>query len=294
MKPSRILFGSFFVVGGLLLLLAKLDVLHLDLGSIWKFWPVVLVLWGITFLTGARVAKTVIAAIAGILLALILYTIVEGWGSFTDRRTTTSQTFVQTYDSSVKKAFLTFQSGGGTFVLEDTCADLFRGESETNFGKYTLGSETTEGERRLYLRLEGESGKGVHWGKNTVNMRLNPDPEWDLSFDAGAASLTLDLTQFAVSRVKIHAGASKVVLILGERQEDCSVNVDAGISSVKVRVPSSAGTEITSEGALSSRSYHGFESEGKGHYRTENYSSASRRIAVILHAGVSSLSVERY
>jgi hypothetical protein len=292
MKSSRILFGSFFVVGGVLLLLAKLDVLHLELGSIWKFWPIVLVLWGISILIGGKTVKVAIAVTAGILLALILFAAVEEWGSFGDDRSTTSQTFVQVFDSSLQRAYLTFQSGGGTFVVKDTCAALFRAETNTNYGNYTLETENAKEERRLFVRLEGDHH--LRLGRNTVEMKLNPAPLWDLSFDVGACSLSVDVQDLPVSSVKIHTGVSQVLLTVGERQKECSVTVQAGVSSVKIRVPESVGCELTSEGGLSTRSYPGFHEEGKGLYRTDNFSSAGKRIMVRLHAGVSSLSVRRY
>jgi hypothetical protein len=54
MNTSRFFWGTLWIVAGVLILLAKLDIMTLQVGSLWKFWPLVLVLWGIGLFTGAK------------------------------------------------------------------------------------------------------------------------------------------------------------------------------------------------------------------------------------------------
>jgi hypothetical protein len=72
------------------------------------------------------------------------------------------------------------------------------------------------------------------------------------------------------------------------------VNIHAGVSSISVQVPESAGCEISSESGLSSKTFNGFVEGGDGNYRTANFDTASRKIFVYFKAGVSSLKVVRY
>jgi hypothetical protein len=72
------------------------------------------------------------------------------------------------------------------------------------------------------------------------------------------------------------------------------VRIQAGVSSISVAVPESAGCEITSESGLTSKSFSGFDDRGDGEFRTANFDAAAKRIHLSFKAGVSSLKVVRY
>ena len=293
MNTSRIFWGTLWIVAGALILLAKLGVMTLQLGSLWKFWPLVLVLWGIGLFTGARAVRSLTAVVAALLLALILYGVWEEWGSGRDPRELTSQTFMETYDSTLHEASLRFVSGAGSFTLRDTCAALFRAETETDFGKYEMVSRTGSGERELTLRLSDHPKRFMMGGKNGVTMYLNTGPVWTLNLELGAAKLYADLSPFTAENIDIKTGAADVRLRLGDRAEQCRVNIHAGVSSISVQVPATTGCEIRSESGLSSKAFEGFVERG-GEYRTSNFDAAPRKVYLDFKAGVSSLKVERY
>jgi hypothetical protein len=69
--------------------------------------------------------------------------------------------------------------------------------------------------------------------------------------------------------------------------------VNAGASSIRIEVPESAGCRVRVEAPLSGKRLPGFEKVGKGEYETENFSSAEKKISLLLHAGVSSIRVTR-
>ena len=294
MNTSRIFWGTLWIVAGVLILLAKLDVMTLEIGSLWKFWPLILVLWGISVLTGAGAVRALLAALAAVLVALIIYGVWEDWVSGREPRELTSQTFMETYDSTLHRASLRFVSGAGSFTLRDTCAALFRAETTTDFGRYEIDSRTGAEEKDLTLRLADHPRGFTAGGKNGVTMSLNPGPVWALKFEIGAAKLNADLSPFTAENIDIRTGAADVRVRLGDRAEECRVRIQAGVSSISVQVPESAGCEITSESGLSSKTFDGFTDREGGKYRTANFDSASKKIFLSFKAGVSSLKVVRY
>lgn len=294
MNTSRFFWGTFWIVAGVLILLAKTGVMTLEVGSLWKFWPLVLVLWGIGLFTGAKTVRSLIAVVAAILLALIVYGAWEEWGSGREPRELTNQTFMETYDSSLHLASLRFVSGAGSFTLRDTCAPLFRAETATDFGRYELDSRIGREEKDLTLRLTDHPVSFRAGGTNSVTMSLNPGPVWALNLELGAAKLSADLSPFAAESIDIRTGAADVRVRLGDRAENCRVKIQAGVSSISVEVPESAGCEIGSESGLSSKTFNGFEDLGGGNYRTANFNKASKKIFLSFKAGVSSLKVTRY
>ena len=294
MNTSRFFWGTLWIVAGVLILLAKLDIMTLHVGSLWRFWPLVLVLWGIGLFTGAKAIRSLIAVVAAILLALIIYGAWEEWGSGGDSRELTNQTFMETEDGTLHHASLRFVSGAGSFTLRDTCEALFRAETATDFGKYEMDSRTGSDGKDLTLRL-ADHPKGFRTGgTNTVTMFLNAGPVWALHLELGAAKLFADLSPFTAENIDIKTGAADVRVKLGDRAEQCRVNIHAGVSSISVQVPESAGCEISSESGLSSKTFNGFVEGGDGNYRTANFDTASRKIFVYFKAGVSSLKVVRY
>lgn len=294
MHTSRIFWGTLWIIAGVLILLSKLDILTLQLGSLWKFWPAVLIIWGVSVLTGAKAIRALLAILAAILLALIVYGVWEEWASGGESRELTSQSFIQKYDESLRHATLRFVSGAGSFTLRDTCADLFRAETSTDFGKYEIDSETGNDRRDITLRLEGRHTSFRAGGKNSVTMSLHPAPVWDLTFELGAAKLDADLSSFATESIDIRTGAADVRVRLGDRAAENRVRIQAGVSSISVRVPESAGCEITSESGLTSKTFDGFTEEPDGRYRTANFEGAAKKIFLSFKAGVSSLKVIRY
>jgi hypothetical protein len=295
MNTSRVFWGTLWIVAGVLILLAKLDVMTLEIGSLWKFWPIIFVLWGISLLTGAKSIRALLAVLAALLIGVLIYGLWEQWwGIGREPREMTSQTFRELYDTTLHRASLRFVSGAGTFTIRDTCADLFQAETTTDRGTYEIEGRTENDRRDVTLRLGAPSHTFTVGGRNTVKMSLHAGPVWALNLDLGAAKLDADLSPYAAEEVEIRTGASDVSLRLGDRAQESRVRIQAGVSSISVSVPQRAGCEISSESGLSSKHFDGFTKESDGRYRTANFDGASRKIFLGFKAGVSSLSVRRY
>jgi len=94
--------------------------------------------------------------------------------------------------------------------------------------------------------------------KNSVEMSLNPKPEWGLNFDVGAASVDLDLTPYKVNKVDVNMGAAALNIKFGNLADVVRFKLDAGASDIDILIPDSVGCEIKSDAALSSKHYEGF------------------------------------
>jgi hypothetical protein len=167
--------------------------------------------------------------------------------------------------------------------------------TESSFGSYRLErSQDAEGVR-VSLELNGNHAV---WPpgrvRNLVQVHLNPAPVWDVRLDVGATKLNCDLQALRVSRLQVNAGAASIHLTLGDREPETSVDIDAGASSIVLRVPSSAGCEVHLDAPMSSKKLPGFIKEGKGRYVTENFESAAKKVHIGVDAGVSSIRVERF
>ncbi len=300
MKVSRLFAGVLIVLLGIALFLSNFDVLRLDWHFIFKLWPVLLVLAGISVLVSNTKWKTALYVVT---LALVIAWVVSaasvGWGNissfFHEDKHVHSQEFAQEMSHGIKTATLSIKSGAGSFTLQDSTSDLFRADAESNIGRYTFDSDQEGTSQSLDLNFTGEE-KGWNLGKstNSVDLRLNPKPTWDLDLEVGASSVHFNLVPYVVRRVTIKAGASGIKLRLGSRADTTDLRLETGVSSLVVYVPSGSGCSIRDNVELSHKSFDGFVKEDNGYYETPNFNSAKKRILIHADAGVSSIKVERY
>jgi hypothetical protein len=295
MKTGRLFWGVFLLSLGGAFLLQRFGVLSLQWHHAWQWWPLVLVAWGVALLFGGKIVKMIAVVVAAVVLALAL-TAMLSFSWWEDNRgngvMAKEQVFQEEFSPEAKTASFTLDSGAGTFTIGDTTSQFLAVSTTTSFGDYALDKNGTD----FTLRLLGSGGK--HWPpgrvRNHVDVRLNPSPTWDLHFDVGAAKVKCDLTQYAVQNLSFDCGAADVNIRLGAKAKECTVNVDAGASSLKIAVPESAGCELNVDAPLSSKVFPGFHKTSSGHYETDNTSTATQRFFFNIDAGVSSIRIERY
>ncbi len=299
MKTGRIFWGVLLVGVGLLFLLDRLLVSGIDVGGVWKLWPLVLILWGVSKLVTQKAVKVAVTVVAALLLACTIFWAVslawihgddEDWGPdpYVDE-------FTEPYDPGVDRATLTMDFGAGTFRLNGTTPELFTASTSTNIGRYGLHTEVSGGKADVRFSLEG-TNRTWRFGesRNRVDMRLSDAPVWDIDIDCGAAKAELDFSPYKLESLTIDAGAASLTITLGALVPETRMSVDAGASSLRIEIPAAAGCEITTETGLTSRRFPGFERIEDDIYRTENFSSADKKIYIDIEAGVSSVRVERY
>lgn len=305
MKTSHFFWGVFFLSIGALLLIGNLTTLNFYWDTAWKFWPLVLVLIGVSLLVKNQIGKNIVAALAGLILALTIYATVSATGNFihndfhfvfddSDAEVDSSY-FSESYNDSIKTATLNFDGGAGTFKLQTTSDKLAEFYTESYDDNYTLNRIDNGWHTDLNFTMKDKKirfGKGNY--KNSVLMSLNPNPEWQINFDIGASSVDLDLTPYKVSKVDINMGAASLNLKFGDLADLTKFKLNAGASDIDILVPENVGCEITSDAALSSKHFDGFKKTDKKIYRTDNFDSAKKHIYLEIDCGVSSINVSRY
>jgi hypothetical protein len=298
MKTGRIFWGFFFITVGILVLLENMCVLRVDWGYTWRWWPVLLILAGAAALLRIKIVKAVLVVVTAIALGFLVVSALNfSWmsGCSQGGPVVSADTLTVPFDTSVQRAKFVLDSGAGTFSIEDTCSDLVRAVARTNVGTYALQRSLDGEQDQIALDLQ-MPGRPRFWMnmKNRVDVRLNPAPAWDLAMDIGAAKVELDLTPFTVQNLDLDCGAASIVATLGERASETHISINAGASSLKIRVPEAVGCEVRLQGPLSSKKLSGFEKVDKNYYRTENFSDAAKRMYIDLDVGVSSVRVVRY
>jgi hypothetical protein len=306
MKTSNIFWGVFFITIGGLVLLGNLTDLNFTWNSAWKFWPMVLILIGVSILVKNEIGKGIVAGLAALVLALTIYASISATTNLIDNdfeinfgdevAVFDTTYFSQEYSDSIKTASLNFSGGAGGFKMLTPTDKLLDFRTEGVRENFNL--ERNDLNSHSEINFEMKSNHSIKLGKNnyknSVELSLNSNPEWDLNFDVGAASLDLDLTQYKVNNLDIDMGAAALNVKLGNLADVTRFKINAGASDIDILIPDSVGCEIKSDAALSSKNYEGFNKISKELYRSENFDKYSKKIYIDIDCGVSSIDVKKY
>ncbi len=302
MKFRNIFWGMILILVGILFTLENLNVIDFDWYNLWRLWPVVLVLWGVSIIPVKNAIKIVLVLI--IFAASLLYMMQETvyWhdkdysislnNSKTDSETLT-QEFTIPYEDSAVSASMSMEIAASTFVLVDESYDLidFEKQGSSIYYKYKVKKVDSMVDVNIYIEDEVNLNGHNH---NRVNMSLNPQPIWDLTFEIGAADANFDLSGHKVSNINIEGGAAAIKVKLGDKNPKTNVNIETGASSIKVLVPKESYCELDINAVLSGKTISGFKKTDRGHYVTDNYDDATNKIYINVETAVSSYSIIRY
>ncbi len=332
-SSNALFWGSFLLAVGLLLMAKTLGWFHIDWGMTLRFWPVLLILAGVSLLLKQSWSGVLTALLIAIAIpSAIINGANKKFDDWQDRgiefnlddfdddddhhhdeydKRSESYSkdgethFSEPLAAGIIEATLNFGAGAGEFKIEGTTSQLVEADAETEFGNYVMTTKRNETTKTSIVDFEMESKDSTNRKRirirdldnmdNHVNMRLSDHPIWSFDMGLGAGKGKFDLSSYKVKKVKIGAGAAEVDLKLGENVEnDAEIDIDAGVASIDIEIPESVGCEFRIDGALNSKDLDNFEKISDGLYRTSNYNSAKKKIKISYEGGLSKLEINRY
>jgi hypothetical protein len=309
MKTKHIFWGLLFVSIGVLILLKNLGFLYVDLANIWKFWPVVIILWGISYFTKNYIVKGFIAGIAAIILAVTLFAFFNSSYNFicnavnirdddidfTISNNTDTSNYNESFDSNIKNCEYNLNAGAGTFVINDSTDDLMHAVTQGIRNNYDISRHDQDDKATITMNMKKRrmTFNDEH-NRNKTVIKLNTSPVWDLNFDVGAAAIDFDFTPFKTNDIEIKMGAASLKAKLGNKNPVTKLHLKAGVSSIDILVPESSGCEINCKTALSSKEFDDFIKVNSNLYKTDNFDTAKKKIYLDIDTGISSIHVSRY
>jgi hypothetical protein len=324
MKASSLFWGSFLVFLGIFFLLDNFNVLELRLTDIIKFWPLLLIVWGIALLKIPDVIKKILSSFSGIFLAVIIISLfnirIGDIVEFPNREITindvlndSSMTF---YHSSYSSAniidssdstnqinnriiSLEFDAGVGNFVFEGYTDELVEVKSANAKSevKVTTDDSNTNidvqyGEDQITINSMEDLEK---IGKNRyAKVLLNKNPIWDIEIDAGASKLNLNFKDKKVKNISIDAGVSDINITLSDLLEEAELDFETGVSNISINIPKNVGCSIRSDAVLSGDYFEGFERKNNKFYQTPGFTGADKKIFIYIDGALSDFNVKRY
>lgn len=296
-SPWRIFIGLIIVLLGLQLLASNYGwnwALSFDL---WRLWPLIIILIGLSVLSRGRMMSTV----TGVILAVGLFAVVVG--VFLVQPSTTDRTEVRrdislTRESAATLSVVTLDMGAASIDVTGGADQAINGTFASSVADLSINNRLDGTTQRVDLTTEQRDGRTWFWMghmQNTLSLRLNDVQPTELNIDSGAARLDLDLRTVIAQRVSVDAGASSIDLQLGDKAMQATVIIKSGASSLTVSTPKSVdGVRVHLDAGLSGKTIPSeLKNRGDGLYETDNYDTAAKKIDLTIDAGVSSITLER-
>lgn len=293
---GRILTGLTFVLIGVLALADNLGWLSVNWENLWYFWPVIIIAVGLSIISINSIIWKLSIAIFGT-VALIGV----GWfmtiGSPNLAQPISVETVIQKHTEDVAKLNFNIETGAS-----DISVDASSNQSavevafKSNLLKLSDSSSFSDGVQKINLSTQPKNSRSWFFGdiKNIWDVYLNRDLPLDLSINAGASSIDLDLEYVKLNNLDINTGASSLDIRLGSLEKNINLDIDAGVSSIVIKVPKRSGLEVNIEGGLNSRSMLDLEKISDSLYQSIDYNKSENKIVINSKIGVSSFTLERY
>lgn len=318
MMHFKYLFGFFFIAIGTLLL-ADNFFPFFGFPSIWRLWPLILLLLGIASLVKKDVVNQFIMSGIGIIAAFILFAGIHEDNEIVsidsdEKVSTVSDSISIPFDRKLSDtAYVSISAGASSIDIgmnEDSSllmihrhSEVFEGHTEIDGGNsdqyehgssFSIDHKIQDGINKVNLEFGGNLTLFGNRKLKSANILLNPNALWNLDIDGGASSMNADLSSLRIASLNLQVGASSVSLRLGTQQDSSNYHIEGGAAKFFIEIPDDAGCRITHESGLSKHSYPGFIQKADNVYESPNYSSSKKKIILDIQTGVSSITVQTY
>ncbi len=189
-----------------------------------------------------------------------------------------------------KQVAATLQMGAGTLTIGDGAANLLDA---------TLTYPDPSWEPELTYQIAGEQGNLLLRQPDSPrrSAQNNHQHHWDLRFqdqvplelrlNVGAGHATLTVGKLALTQLAIDAGAGTLTLDLTQVQQPLAINIKGGVVNATIHLPADLSTEATITAPIVT--VHGTSLHRRGHtYRTAAGSDPAA-ITIAIKSGVASI-----
>jgi hypothetical protein len=264
-RQYRSIFWPIVLLGaGAIWLLSNLGYIQsIDLGFLFRLWPVILIIIGLDILFG-RVAPWISAvlglAIIGGLIAVLIYAPSLGIARTTQLNIEHLEEPVGGATSAIVDLRLSLESSN-VFPLESG-QNLLEADMRHYGNGYLNVSGATQ--KKLVLGSEGNTS-GNNWWWPSFNNGWDNDQNWDiglttqipmdLSVDGSLGSSDLDLTGLMLTDLNVNVSMGSMEIILPVSAEGYDVDINGSAGSLEVTLPENTNLTVHLDGSAGSSSF---------------------------------------
>ena len=305
MIRRRSLMGPLFLVAlGALLLYSSLRSNWAPWEVIFRYWPVILIAWGLGKLwdhfrerggetaspsrfTGGELGMAV-ALVALVVLALTHKPIREPVGNYH---------FTQSVEAQgAKNVHAEIELGAGDLNLTSGAAHLM--EADCYYSRASRKPEVSynvtgdNGELRISQRYSDRIQFGDGGGGNEWNLHFGNQIPLDLNVKMGAGTGRLQLSGLDLTHLRVEGGAGTLFVDLsGNWKQNFDGKIAGGVGTVTVRLPANIGVHVRATGGLGAVNAPGFERDGDT-YVNSAYGKSPVTLTLDITGGVGTINLE--
>ena len=289
----HLFFGLVFLLIGFGFLVQNFNLvpgLNFNFSILLSFWPVLIILAGLSVLSrGTWIGYSLSVLITlTIIIVLAFYFMLPG-------NINVSETF--SFDipktAKIKHANIFIEVGASSVEMRSGGDSLISGSLNSNVATLTAEDTVKDGIQFVKIKMqenfEGMKGRLA----NNLNFNIAEDVPLSVQMESGASDIVFDASNLILEDLELNTGASKIVLVLGNKAEDAYMLLKAGVSSIDITIPENVGTKIQVNGSLSQNNFAGFDKISENFYQTSNYDSSDSKLNIVIEAGISSISITR-
>ena len=259
-----------------------------DFWQIFQFWPVLIILAGLSLLSRGSAFGRLISGLI-ILVVLILILISFFWQF--DSRETKQYDFQIPKDAAITLSSVHIKTGAANLNVSGGSSDLVSGDLKSNITRLETDNKIKDGKSDTIIETTGSARFFGGRLTNDLNINLSDETPLTLTVDSGAAKMDIDLSTIAAEDVDINTGASSLDLIVGSKAINANYSISAGASSIRINLPKEIGAKISTASALTSKNFTDFRQINQNTYESDNFSSTDHKVYFNIEAGVSSIDI---
>ena len=291
--------GALFLIGlGVFFLLMNLVPSFDPWTTLFRYWPIVLILLGLGKIWDAHRMRQNPGAgdggSSGTVVALLVFLAILGLALTVGRRGKEETVhYTQAIELQGAKSVNTeISMPTGHLILTGGSSRLLDADFDYR---------TAEGKPRVDYSVSGDRGqlevtqdeKHIHFGsrRNDWTLRFSNNTPLDLKVALGAGKSDLNLKDMDVTHLEVNMGVGRMDLDLtGDRKDDLQVDVRGGVGSAEIRLPKNVGVHVNASGGIGSVNARGLERDG-GAYVNAVYGKTHATIQVNIQGGVGEISL---
>lgn len=197
----------------------------------------------------------------------------------------------------IQKANFHLEGGAGSFSLNGNTEKLFEANTKSSLVGFLSNTSINKLENSATVNLKMEEGNvKIKNGKinNEAKIQLNERPVWNIDLGIGAGKGNFDFSNYKVEKLKVSTGVADMDIRMGDKLSNADIDIEAGVASITIEIPRSVGCEMFMDGALNAKSMDDLNKVANGHYQSDGFDNASKKIVIHFEGGLTSVNIKRY
>lgn len=299
MNRDKIAPGLILIGIGILFLLRNMGIIHWwTIGSLLRFWPLILVVIGINIIFRNHPVVTTITWVAFFAIVVgfaIANPAQPPWNNMMRGNASEPTDISIPMESNLDEAVLKLSTGAMKLKMEAGDQELLLVEDFPFEPEIKLNDVNNGRKKEISISTSSINIIGPNDEYRESLIQLNKNVRWDIEAKLGAAASEMDLRELDFENISMEVGAGDFKLLLPQTESDSQITINAGASQVVLELPRDVNARIEANNVLSQTSIDGRHWNQQGDvYYSKSYDGSKPVVDIDVTMGVGRVEVISY